>query len=214
MPSAGRADVARLGPPAGWDLLPAKRGGERKSASWHVLKRNRFRVYFAGSLISNLGTWLQNSAQMLLAYQLTHSAFAVGLITCAQFSGFLVVGPWAGTLAGRLGSKNVLVSAQFLSVLLASLGAVPLRALRPPLTQSATPAASPWAPAERRHHGRLQKGVTAVCPCRRSWRPQRMAERRQRPGTSCSPGAARPAAGAAGPAVPVIVALPRTRSPS
>jgi hypothetical protein len=40
---------------------------------------------------------------MLLAYQLTHSAFAVGLITCAQFSGFLVsVGgrePWRTALA-------------------------------------------------------------------------------------------------------------------
>jgi MFS family permease len=88
---------------------------EGKSASWHVLKQRQFLIYFTGSLVSNLGTWLQNTAQMLLAYQLTHSAFAVGLITCAQFSGFLVVGPWAGTLADRLGSRRVLIGAQFLS---------------------------------------------------------------------------------------------------
>ncbi len=86
-----------------------------KSSSWHVLKQRRFLVYFAGSLVSNLGTWLQNTAQMLLAYQLTHSAFAVGLITCAQFSGFLVLGPWAGTVAERLGSRHVLIATQFLS---------------------------------------------------------------------------------------------------
>jgi MFS family permease len=89
--------------------------GEGKSASWHILKHSQFRIYFAGSLASNLGTWLQNTAQMLLVYQLTHSAFAVGLITCAQFSGFLVVGPWAGTLADRFNSKYVLIFTQFLS---------------------------------------------------------------------------------------------------
>lgn len=88
---------------------------EGRSSSWHVLKQRRFLVYFAGSLVSNLGTWLQNTAQMLLAYQLTHSAFAVGLISCAQFSGFLVLGPWAGAVAERLGSKRVLVASQFLS---------------------------------------------------------------------------------------------------
>jgi predicted MFS family arabinose efflux permease len=88
------------------------RPAREKSASWHVLGQHRFLLYFAGSLVSNLGTWLQNTAQMLLAYQLTRSAFAVGLITCAQFSGFLVVGPWAGALADRLGSRRVLVAAQ------------------------------------------------------------------------------------------------------
>lgn len=88
---------------------------EGRSGSWHVLRHRHFRAYFAGSLISSLGTWLQNTAQMLLAYQLTHSAFAVGLITCAQFSGFLVVGPWAGALADRIGSKYVLIFTQFLS---------------------------------------------------------------------------------------------------
>jgi len=90
-------------------------GGQGKSASWHVLRERPFAVYFAGSLISNLGTWLQNTAQMLLAYQLTRSAFAVGVITCAQFCGFLVIGPWAGTLADLLGSRKVLIAAQFLS---------------------------------------------------------------------------------------------------
>lgn len=102
--------------------LPSWRGedkGEGKSASWHVLKQSQFRVYFVGSLASNLGTWLQNTAQMLLVYQLTHSAFAVGLITCAQFSGFLVVGPWAGILADRFNSRYVLIFTQFLSACVA-----------------------------------------------------------------------------------------------
>ena len=100
-------------------LLPFRRD-EQKSASWRVLRHRRFLGYFVGSLVSNLGTWLQNTAQMLLAYQLTHSAFAVGLVTSAQFAGFLLIGPWAVTLAERVGSKRVLIGSQFLSAAIAA----------------------------------------------------------------------------------------------
>jgi MFS family permease len=83
--------------------------------SWHVLGDARYRAYFAGSTISNLGTWLQNTAQMLLAYQFTHSVLDVAIVASAQFSGFLTIGPWAGSLAERMGRKKVLVGAQILS---------------------------------------------------------------------------------------------------
>jgi MFS family permease len=96
------------------------RRDEQKSASWQVLRHRRFLGYFAGSLVSNLGTWLQNTAQMLLAYQLTHSPFAVGVVTSAQFAGFLLIGPWAATLAERLGSKRVLIGSQVLSAAIAA----------------------------------------------------------------------------------------------
>jgi MFS family permease len=103
----------------GSGLLPFRRDefrrDEPKSASWHVLRHRRFLIYFGGSLVSNLGTWLQNTAQMLLAYQLTHSAFAVGLVTSAQFAGFLLIGPWAAAMANRVGSRRVLVASQVVS---------------------------------------------------------------------------------------------------
>jgi predicted MFS family arabinose efflux permease len=92
----------------------------RKVASWQVLGNGRFLKYFAGSLVSNLGTWLQNTAQMLLAYRLTHSAFAVGLVTALQFSGFLFT-PWTGALMVRLGSRKVLIAAQLVSATMAAL---------------------------------------------------------------------------------------------
>jgi MFS family permease len=94
---------------------------EPKSASWHVLKQPRFLLHFGGSFVSNMGTWLQNTAQMLLAYQITHSAFAVGLVTSAQFSGFLVLGPWAAKLADILGSRRVLVCSLLVSAGIAGL---------------------------------------------------------------------------------------------
>jgi MFS family permease len=93
--------------------------GEGKSPSWHVLAQRRFLAYFLGSLVSNLGTWLQSTAQMLAVYQLTHSAFAVGVITCAQFCGFLVIGPWAGALGDWLGRKIMLLGTQIMSACVA-----------------------------------------------------------------------------------------------
>jgi MFS family permease len=92
-----------------------QRSARGRISSWHVLRDSKFRAYFIGSTISNLGTWLQNTAQMLLAYQFTHSVFDVAIVTSAQFSGFLIIGPWAGSLAERMGRKRVLVGAQLLS---------------------------------------------------------------------------------------------------
>lgn len=86
-----------------------------KQASWQVLSHKQFRRYFAGSLVTNFGTWLQNTAQMLLAYQLRHSVFTVGLVTCAQFSSPLLLGPWAGWVADRFGSRRTLLGTQVAS---------------------------------------------------------------------------------------------------
>jgi MFS family permease len=93
-------------------------------SSWHVLRHRDFRLYFAGSLTSNLGTWLQNTAQVLLVYKLTHSVFAVGTVTCVQFSGSLLLGPYAAVLADRVGSRYLLIGTQFFSAAAAAVLAV------------------------------------------------------------------------------------------
>lgn len=94
-------------------------GDDRKSSNWQVLTHPGFRQYFIGSVGSNLGTWLQNTAQVVLAYQLTRSVFWVGMVTCAQFSSPLFLGPWAGVLAHRLGNWRTLIVTQCASMLIA-----------------------------------------------------------------------------------------------
>jgi predicted MFS family arabinose efflux permease len=89
-------------------------GVVRRSA-WNALDYRDFRLYFTGSLVSNVGTWMQNTAQVLLVYKLTHSVFAVGVVTCAQFSGFLLLGPWAAVAARRVGGRRMLIAAQVAS---------------------------------------------------------------------------------------------------
>lgn len=86
-----------------------------KSAAWRVLRHAQFRRYFLGSLLSNLGTWLQNTAQMLLAYQFKHSVLEVGLVACVQFSPPLLCGPWASIVANRFGAKKILITTQWIS---------------------------------------------------------------------------------------------------
>jgi MFS family permease len=99
-------------------VQPTRRANSR--SSWQVLGQRDFRLYFFGSLISNLGTWLQSTAQVLIAYQVTHSVFMVGLIASAQFAG-MVVSPWAPVLADRFSPRAVLVGTQGFSALIAIL---------------------------------------------------------------------------------------------
>jgi MFS family permease len=93
-------------------LIHITEGGDQPTTAWWVLRNSRFRLYFAGSVASDLGTWLQNTAQVLLVYHLGHSVFAVGLVTCAQFSSPLVLGPWAGVMADKFGGRRTLLGTQ------------------------------------------------------------------------------------------------------
>jgi MFS family permease len=97
------------------------RAEQARRTPWHMLRGNSdFRLYFFGSVTSDFGTWLQNSAQVLLAYQLTHSVFTVGLVTFAQFTSPLVLGPWAGVLTDRCGGRRTLLTTQIVSALVAA----------------------------------------------------------------------------------------------
>jgi MFS family permease len=95
--------------------------GQSRGIPWFVLRGNsNFRWYFAGSTTSDFGTWLQNSAQVLLAYQLAHSVFTVGLVTFAQFSSPLVLGPFAGVATDRFGARRTLLFTQLISAVVAA----------------------------------------------------------------------------------------------
>lgn len=98
-----------------------RRADEERRTPWHVLRGNSaFRWYFFGSVTSDFGTWLQNSAQVMLAYQLAHSVFTVGLVTFAQFTSPLLLGPWAGVLTDRFGDRRTLLATQVTSAAVAA----------------------------------------------------------------------------------------------
>ena len=108
-------------PPPGTDTA----SGHGWRWSWGALACRDYRLYFVGSTISNLGTWLQNTAQALLAYQLTHSVLGIGAVVCAQFLWVLLLGPWATAVVSRTPSLRWLViSTQCVSAAAAAFMAV------------------------------------------------------------------------------------------
>jgi len=94
--------------------------GKPGQSAWAVLRVPGFGWYFAGSVCSDLGTWVQNTAQVLLAYHITHSVMTVALVSCAQFTSPLVLGPWAGVLADRFGGRRTLLWTEIGSAVIAA----------------------------------------------------------------------------------------------
>lgn len=98
--------------------LGLRASSERRSA-WPVLGHRKFRLFFAGTVVSDFGSWLQTTAQALLAYHLYHSAFTVGLISCAQFVSPLLLGPFAGVVADWAGARRTLLLTQIVGAAVA-----------------------------------------------------------------------------------------------
>ncbi len=78
------------------------------------LKFFNYRLWFAGALVSNIGTWMQRIAQdWLVLTVLTHNSGAqVGIVTALQFVPFLIIGPYAGVLTDRVNNRKLLIATQ------------------------------------------------------------------------------------------------------
>jgi MFS family permease len=101
--------------------LGIKTVDQRLRTPWDTLRGNSdFRLYFFGSVTSDFGTWLQNTAQVLLAYSLAHSVLTVGFVTFAQFTSPLVLGPFAGVATDKFGGRRTLLGTQVISAFVAA----------------------------------------------------------------------------------------------
>ncbi|GAA2809163.1 MFS transporter [Nonomuraea dietziae] len=84
------------------------------------LRVHNYRLFAAGGIVSNLGTWMQRTAQDWLVLDLTHgSAAALGTTTALQFLPQLMFGLFGGVLADRYPKRPVLIIAQSLMAMLA-----------------------------------------------------------------------------------------------
>jgi MFS family permease len=79
------------------------------SPTFRSLRNPNYRLYAAGSVVSNVGTWLQRVAQDWLVLQLTgNSGTAIGITTGLQFLPFLLLSPVAGLVADRIPKRRLL----------------------------------------------------------------------------------------------------------
>jgi MFS family permease len=79
-----------------------------------------YRLFFAGQVFSLSGTWMQNVAMYWLVLQLTHSAFAVGVLSLSRFAPSMVFALFAGTLADRLDNRLTLIWTQAAQMVVAT----------------------------------------------------------------------------------------------
>ena len=82
------------------------------SPTFRSLHVRNYRIFAAGAIVSNTGTWMQRVAQDWLVLQLTGSATAIGISTGLQFLPLLLFGMYGGVLADRFDKRRLLMLSQ------------------------------------------------------------------------------------------------------
>ncbi len=93
------------------------------AGTFRSLRIPNYRLWTAGSLVSNIGTWMQRIAQdWLVLTQLTeHSAAQVGIVTGLQFGPQLLFLPWTGFAADHFNQRKLMLVTQSIMGVLAIL---------------------------------------------------------------------------------------------
>jgi len=84
-----------------------------------ALKHRNFRLFFVGQLVSLIGSWVQNTAQGWLIYQLTRSKVLLGTTAAIASLPMLVLSIWGGSVADRQPKRTVVYFTQSGMMLLA-----------------------------------------------------------------------------------------------
>src|SRR6478609_8581114 len=84
------------------------------NSTFASLRYFNYRLWFAGALVANVGTWMQRVAQdwLVLTDLSDDSGLAVGITTALQFAPTLLLSAWAGVLADRVNRRKLLMITQ------------------------------------------------------------------------------------------------------
>jgi MFS family permease len=95
------------------------------SPTFTALRNPNYRLYLAGSVVSNTGTWMMRVAQdWLVLRPLDGGGSAVGITTGLQFLPVLLLTPYAGVVADRIPKRTLMQLAQSVMGLFSLVGAV------------------------------------------------------------------------------------------
>jgi len=90
----------------------------RRGTAQAALRHRDFRLVWAGTFASNVGTWMQNVLLGQYAYHLTGDARYVGLLYFAQLGPLLFLGQLGGVIADMVNRRRYLVTMQVLQLVL------------------------------------------------------------------------------------------------
>ncbi len=89
----------------------------KPSREYNALSYRDFRLFWTGQFISLIGTWMQNTVQPIVAYQLTSQPFYLGLIGFAgSLPGLLIMLP-AGVMVEKMDKRRVVIVMQAVMML-------------------------------------------------------------------------------------------------
>lgn len=78
----------------------------------HVFRHRNYRLFFAGQLLSLMGSWMQTVGQAWLVYRLTGSPLALGLIGFLQQGPVFFLSAFGGTIADRVDRRRLIIATQ------------------------------------------------------------------------------------------------------
>ncbi|WP_127792070.1 MFS transporter [Agromyces sp. LHK192] len=89
-------------------------------AVFRSLRHVDYRIWFIGALVSNIGTWMQSTAQnwVVLTELTDNDALAVGVTMALQFGPQLLLVPVTGLIADRFDRRKILLATQTAMMLL------------------------------------------------------------------------------------------------
>jgi MFS family permease len=76
-----------------------------------------YRLFMVGQTLSLIGTWIQRMAMLWLAYQLTHSAFLLGVVGFCEQIPIFIIAPFAGVFADKWNKHKALIRIESLAML-------------------------------------------------------------------------------------------------
>src|SRR6266852_2738326 len=100
------------------DTASVQRDGQRRG-TFRALRHRNYRLFFLGQMVSVVGSWVQLTALMWLAFQLTGTSRWPALVAAAQLIPGFLLGAWGGALADRLPRRALIFQTQALLLVLA-----------------------------------------------------------------------------------------------
>lgn len=90
----------------------------RRGTALAALRNRDFRIFWGGTFLSNIGTWMQNVLLGAFAYELTGSSTFVGIVFFAQLGPLLFLANVGGVLADIVDRRRLLVITQVIQLAL------------------------------------------------------------------------------------------------
>src|SRR5262249_378329 len=84
-----------------------------QSESGSLLRSRRYALFWASSLLSNIGTWMQQIAQPWVMLSMTNSPFWVGIDSFALNAPGWLFTLWGGVIADRVDRRRLVLYCQF-----------------------------------------------------------------------------------------------------